>query len=70
MGDFFHVGARGAAGLTCHGDTVIDRRNPVLGYGEALSLGGISCVSARTGMACTNAEGHGFSVLRGRQKLC
>lgn len=68
-GDSFYVGARGAAGLTCHGDTVIDRRNPVLGYGEAVSLGGISCVSAQTGMTCTNAQGRGFSVAKARQKL-
>lgn len=68
-GSSFRVGARGAAGLTCHGDTVIDRRNPVLPYGQAVSLGGISCVSAQTGMTCTNAEGHGFSVARAQQKL-
>lgn len=68
-GSSFYVGARGAAGLTCHGDTVIDRRNPVLPYGQAVSLGGISCVSAQTGMTCTNAAGHGFSVARAKQKL-
>lgn len=68
-GSSFHVGARGAAGLTCHGDTVIDRRNPVLPYGDAVSLGGISCVSAQTGMTCTNAEGHGFTVAKAKQKL-
>ena len=38
-------------------------------YGEAVSLGGISCVSAKTGMTCTNAEGHGFSVAKAKQKL-
>lgn len=49
------IGARGASGLKCHGDTVLDRHSPVLGYGVAVSVGGISCVSARTGMTCTNA---------------
>ena len=68
-GSSFYVGARGAGGLTCHGDTLIDRRNPVLGYGQAVSLGGISCVSAKTGMTCTNAEGRGFSVAKAKQKL-
>lgn len=68
-GSSFSVGSSGAAGLTCHGDTVIDRRNPVLPYGEAVSLGGISCVSAKTGMTCTNAEGRGFSVAKAKQKL-
>ncbi|MES2916214.1 MAG: DUF6636 domain-containing protein [Pseudomonadota bacterium] len=45
------------------------RGNPVLPYGEAVSLGGISCVSARTGMTCTNRDGHGFSVAKAIQKL-
>jgi hypothetical protein len=65
----FAVGASGKGVLACVGDTVLDRRNPVLPYGEAVSLGGISCVSAKTGMTCTNAEGHGFSVAKARQKL-
>ena len=47
----------------------MDPRNPVLDYGQAVSLGGISCVSAKTGMTCTNAAGHGFSVAKARQKL-
>jgi hypothetical protein len=41
----------------------------VLRYGEAVTLGGISCVSAKTGMTCTNAEGHGFSVAKAKQRL-
>lgn len=65
----FAVGATGKGVLACVGDTVQDRGNPVLPYGEAVSLGGISCVSAKTGMTCTNAEGHGFSVAKARQKL-
>lgn len=65
----FAVGASGKGVLACVGDTVQDRRNPVLPYGEAVSLGGISCVSAKTGMTCTNAEGHGFSVAKAKQKL-
>ena len=65
----FGVGARGKGELLCVGDTVQDPGNPVLPYGEAVSLGGISCVSAKTGMTCTNAEGHGFSVAKAKQKL-
>ena len=65
----FALGASGKGVLACVGDTVQDRRNPVLPYGEAVSLGGISCVSAKTGMTCTNAEGHGFSVAKAKQKL-
>jgi hypothetical protein len=68
-GSAFAVGARGKGVLACVGDTVIDPQNPVLPYGEAVSLGGISCVSAKTGITCTNAEGHGFSVARAKQRL-
>ena len=40
-----------------------------LGYGQEVSLGGITCTSAKTGMTCKNEGGHGFSVARARQKL-
>lgn len=65
----FGVGASGKGELLCVSDTVQDPGNPVLPYGEAVSFEGISCVSARTGMTCTNAEGHGFSVAKAKQKL-
>lgn len=68
-GSSFAVNDTGKGVLACVGDTVRDPQNPVLGYGEAVSLGGISCVSAKTGITCTNAEGHGFSVAKARQKL-
>lgn len=69
FGMAFAVGASGKGELACVSDTVQDPGNPVLPYGEAVSLGGISCVSAKTGMTCTNAEGHGFSVAKSKQKL-
>jgi hypothetical protein len=65
----FAVGTSGKGELACVGDTVQDPGNPVLPYGEAVSLGGISCVSAKTGMTCTNGDGHGFSVAKAKQKL-
>lgn len=68
-GQSFAVGTWGKGVLACVGDTVRDRSNPVLPYGEAVSLGGISCVSSKAGMTCTNGEGHGFSVAKARQKL-
>jgi hypothetical protein len=68
-GSAFAVGATGRGVLACVGDTVMDPGNPVLPYGEAISLGGISCVSAKTGMTCTNAGGNGFSVAKAKQKL-
>lgn len=68
-GSYFAVGATGRGVLACVGDTVIDPRNAVLPYGEAVSMGGISCVSAKTGITCTNAAGNGFKVAKGSQKL-
>ncbi|HMS96501.1 MAG: hypothetical protein JNN02_05240 [Tabrizicola sp.] len=65
----FLVADEGKGFLGCVGDTTIGQGNPVLPYGEAVSLGGISCVSAKTGMTCTNAEGHGFSVSKASQRL-
>lgn len=65
----FAVDRQGKGYLACVSDSMVDRGNPVLPYGEAVSLGGISCVSAKTGMTCTNAAGHGFSVAKARQKL-
>ena len=68
-GSSFIVAPFGKAGVACVGDTVQNPRNPVLPYGEAVSLGGISCVSAKTGVTCTNGEGHGFSVAKAKQRL-
>ena len=68
-GQSFAVGSVGKGVLACVGDTVRDPSSPVLPYGEAVSLDGIACVSAKTGMTCTNADGHGFSVAKARQKL-
>lgn len=65
----FTVGKAGKATLGCVGDTMVDPGNTVLPYGEAVSYGGISCVSAKTGVTCTNAEGHGFSVAKAKQRL-
>ena len=55
--------------LSCSDASLTQDTNPVLPYGNAVSLGGISCVSAKTGMTCTNADGHGFSVARAKQRL-
>jgi opacity protein-like surface antigen len=68
-GQSFGVDRRGKGYLACVSDALFDPGNPVLPYGEAVSLGGISCVSAKTGMTCTNAEGHGFSVAKSKQRL-
>ena len=68
-GNSFEVQATGKGYLACVSDSMADPSNQVLRYGQAVSLGGISCVSAKTGMTCTNAAGHGFSVAKAKQKL-
>jgi hypothetical protein len=68
-GGTFGLNTRGKAYLNCVGDTIIDPGSPVLAYGDAVSLGGISCVSAKTGMTCTNAAGHGFTLSKAKQRI-
>jgi hypothetical protein len=68
-GSAFYVDSAGKGAVGCVGDTVRDPGNLVLPYGEAVSLGGISCVSAKTGITCTNAAGHGFSVSKAKQRV-
>jgi hypothetical protein len=53
----------------CASDSVIDPAAPVLDYGRSITRWGLSCTSRRTGMTCTNAEGHGFTVARRSQKV-
>jgi hypothetical protein len=36
----------------------------ILGYGESLSVGGVRCASAMTGLTCRNKSGHGFFLSR------
>jgi Family of unknown function (DUF6636) len=58
------MGPRGKAGPTCAGDTVYERRAPILAYGRTWSYGGISCTSRATGLTCRNRDGHGFFLSR------
>ncbi|SOE18142.1 hypothetical protein SAMN05877838_3058 [Hoeflea halophila] len=64
----FAVGATGAGQPICAGDTIIDPNAPVLDYGHSVTGNGITCTSARTGVTCVNAKGHGFTVARSTQK--
>ena len=68
-GSSFAVEDRGKGYLACVSDAVGGPGASVLRYGQAISLGGISCVSAETGITCTNAKGHGFAVSKAQQKL-
>ena len=53
-----------AAEPQCAGDTIYDASVPVLAYGETWSREGITCVSAKSGLDCKSAAGHGFRLAR------
>ncbi len=68
-GRSFEVDARGAGYLACVGDSVFDPGAFVLGYGKSVSLGALTCTSKKTGMTCTNGQGHGFSIAKAKQRV-
>jgi hypothetical protein len=63
------VGVTGRAGPVCAGDTTIDRRARVVRYGSAWRRDGITCLSQRIGLRCTNRSGHGFFLSRQSWRL-
>ena len=69
-GDAFGIGPSDRKGyVMCHGDTVVSPDSMELGYGASVTLGDFTCTSEKTGMTCTNARGHGFSISKARQQL-
>jgi hypothetical protein len=68
-GQAFEMMAKGPAARICHGDTVMDPRLPILGYGEVWQRGGFTCKSEQSGVTCFNADRRGFSLARARQEL-
>jgi hypothetical protein len=63
------MSVNGPAGPTCAGDTVYDRRAPILAYGRTWTLARLSCVSRATGLTCRNRDGHGFFLSRERWRI-
>ena len=58
------------ARLTCHGDTVFGAPHQVtLAYGQSARFHDILCTSQTTGVTCTDAAGHGFTVSRETYKV-
>lgn len=69
-GSAFEISARGNdAQRICHGDTVMDKSLPVLGYGGIWQRGGFTCTSDQGGLTCFNADRHGFSLSKARQDI-
>lgn len=53
----------------CAGDTVVNQRAAVLGYGRTKRIGGFRCTSRTSGLTCKNLDGHGWFLSRERVKL-
>jgi hypothetical protein len=69
-GRAFAVAATSPSGQRlCHGDTAMDDSLPTLPYGSSWRQGGITCTSEQSGVTCSNALGHGFSLSRSSQRL-
>ena len=68
-GSVFWLGPTGRGEPTCVGDTVTDPNAFTLEYGKSVRLGALMCISERTGMTCTNGQGHGFILSRARQQM-
>ena len=62
----FSLRPTGRAGVVCAGDTAVDRRSPLLGYGKRWSRGGFTCTSSKAGLRCRNRSAHGFFLSRTR----
>lgn len=67
-GGAFEVGVTGPGAPICAGDTVRMPNAKVLDYGHSVAASGVTCTSAKTGMTCVNAQGHGFTVARASQR--
>ena len=67
-GGAFEMNAKGPAARICHGDTVMDRSLPVLGYGEVWQRGGFTCKSEQAGLHASTPTG-GVSLARAKQEM-
>jgi hypothetical protein len=68
-GKAFEMRSKGSSDRLCYGDTILDPALPPLAYGQVWRRGGFTCTSEQTGVTCSNADRHGFSLSRARQEL-
>ncbi len=68
-GNGFSILPSGTTTGNCATDTVLNKENPVLAYGEASTIGAITCVSQLDGLTCTHARTkRGFFLSRDSYK--
>ena len=66
----FFVDHVGTGRAICTDPTFVMMQNPkVLAYGRSVTFAGVTCRSEKTGVTCTNANGHGFQVARAAQSV-
>jgi hypothetical protein len=65
----FGMEAKGKAGRSCYGDTIVDPNYPVLDYGKTWRSNGFTCVSQKSGLTCTNKDKKGWRLSVTQQKL-
>lgn len=73
LGHQFSMRERGAVTVKC-GQSGSRPVSPSLGddilrYGDTKKFGGIVCRSSKSGLDCSNSDGHGFYLSRGRQSV-
>ena len=68
-GNGFSILPSGTTTCNCATDTVLNKENPVLAYGEASTIGAITCDSRLDGLTCTHARTkRGFFLSRDSYK--
>jgi hypothetical protein len=68
-GSRFIMESAGEASMACYGDTVRNADAEIIPYGSSYTLYGITCISEKTGLTCTNEDAHGFRLSKGLQEL-
>jgi hypothetical protein len=68
-GSRFALGATGQAYLECTGDTLRSDKAFNVPYGKLAKFSDLSCYSSEEGLECTNNDGHGFKMAKGKQSL-
>lgn len=58
------IGVTGRATYECSSDSLYNKSDPVLKYGQLWRHGGFSCRSALVGLKCWNQSQHGFFLSR------
>jgi hypothetical protein len=69
-GQAFALRRSGAARAICAGDTVLSAPDArTIPYGKTWLLGPYTCISRKSGLACSNPDGHGIALSLQAQKV-